>query len=532
MAIDITKENPTGAANMGQAPEGFGVAFLEKAKVDAAFNKSLTISSPNNISQGSETVVANQNQNKQEASKTADAVDTYNVNQTIGSLKATLGWKDPNAVLSESEIADVKRQADAAGAEYNPLIESAQFAKQQGIPKALVGAGEKGGFMSSQYSGAAALRGGESFVGAGGELSNIASEYDRNITDLQAKKAQAIALARSTAEKAIRTGRSEDNKAAKELFSLAQAANEQVLDMQKKKLDIISSVRKEGEAKVESGIGNVMNGLTGDPVNDSKVISDAAKLYGVGEDVIVTSVQDYSNKKKKEAVDFLSKKIDIAKDIPQGESYYDADSGITVLGTKRGEEQKITQTIGGNEYEITYDVSNPSKPVELRRFNLGPRWKSNGTGSDGKTNFNQGVLGAVDILYNFQKQGKFSDVVFENVLNGLMMEFPKDVGVDKAEELKALLNERLNNKWAIEQKMSNDQGASEGSQPAQKSYREGLFSPGGALSEENLFKGTAAVDSAKPSGVSGAMDLIRRINESSKKFKAEQKAKQKALGVK
>jgi len=115
-------------------------------------------------------------------------------------------------VLTSQEDADVQAQGLAAFEAYRPMITQAEEAKRKGLPKAVIGAGERGGFMSTQFAGGAALQQteGETFIGAGGELSNIASEYDRNINLIVSAAMSARTAAMTAAKQAIKTGKRED----------------------------------------------------------------------------------------------------------------------------------------------------------------------------------------------------------------------------------------------------------------------------------------------------------------------------------
>ena len=66
------------------------------------------------------------------------------------------------------------------------MITEAEESKRQGMPKALINAGQRGGLMNSQFAGAAAAFAtqGEDFFGAGGKLENVKSALDKNISAL------------------------------------------------------------------------------------------------------------------------------------------------------------------------------------------------------------------------------------------------------------------------------------------------------------------------------------------------------------
>ncbi len=115
-------------------------------------------------------------------------------------------------ILSPSQQADVASAGAEAEARFAPLIREAEEAKRLGLPKAKIGAGERGGFLNTQFAGIAALvpTQGEDFFGAGGELERIKSVFDNNVSNLQAQAQSAILVARRAAKQSIRTGKRED----------------------------------------------------------------------------------------------------------------------------------------------------------------------------------------------------------------------------------------------------------------------------------------------------------------------------------
>ncbi len=111
-------------------------------------------------------------------------------------------------VYTADQQARIDAAAKNAGTAFDPLIATAQRNKDQGLAKDIVNAGEKGGFMNTQYSGLAALvpdKAGD-FVGAGGQLEQQKSAYDDQINSLQIQKNNAIASAKAAMQQYIDTG--------------------------------------------------------------------------------------------------------------------------------------------------------------------------------------------------------------------------------------------------------------------------------------------------------------------------------------
>jgi len=115
-------------------------------------------------------------------------------------------------IFSSQEERSIAESGEAAYGEFAPDIAEAEEAKRRGLPKAIIGGGERGGFMSTQFAGGAALQtteGGD-FMGEGGVLNQIKSDYDRNISLVKGQAKQARLMAMAAARQAIRTGKRED----------------------------------------------------------------------------------------------------------------------------------------------------------------------------------------------------------------------------------------------------------------------------------------------------------------------------------
>lgn len=118
-------------------------------------------------------------------------------------MQRSIGLTTPEDI---QQISAFGAQAESA---YAPLIQEAEAAKAQGMPKATIGAGERGGFMNTQFAGVGALlptQGGD-FAGTGGILNQIKSEYDANISNLKAQARNARLVAEQAYREYLRTGK-------------------------------------------------------------------------------------------------------------------------------------------------------------------------------------------------------------------------------------------------------------------------------------------------------------------------------------
>lgn len=158
----------------------------------------------------------------------------------------TLNNKIASGTLSPEEAASVQAQADATKAQYDQLIAEAERQKEQGMAKNLIAAGERGGLMSTQFAGIAALTPtvGGNFIGAGGELNRIQSEYDLNISSIKARQIQAVTDAQTAAKEAIRTGRIDDLNTAIQTFEMAKSLQEDHNNMVREKVEALAAYQE------------------------------------------------------------------------------------------------------------------------------------------------------------------------------------------------------------------------------------------------------------------------------------------------
>lgn len=142
--------------------------------------------------------------------------------------------KGVNGPLSESEQKQVDDASLAAKSEYDALISDAMSKKQQGMGRAVVGAGQAGGFLNSQVAGQAAVAPTSTenaFTGIGGDLERVQSAYDSTIYSLKNQQQIAMVQARAAATKAIQTGKQSDLDNLKSAFDVAQKAYQDQIDL-------------------------------------------------------------------------------------------------------------------------------------------------------------------------------------------------------------------------------------------------------------------------------------------------------------
>jgi len=255
--------------------------------------------------------------------------------------------------LNEADLSAIEQAGIAAGREFDPLIAQAQEAKRQGLAKATVGAGERGGFESTQFAGQAALTQteGGTFVGAGGELSKIQGQLDQNISKLEIAKQNAISAARAAQQKSIRTGRVQDAQLANDLLTQAQNVFDTQQKAIQKRIDVIGKIEESRQAQFTFGqeqedrtieglaptLAQQIQDIT-DPAEVQNIIQQAAQEQGVDPNRLASAVnlavQDFAA----EAFFTGSNIISLMKETPAGEekTITDPNTGteFTILGTK------------------------------------------------------------------------------------------------------------------------------------------------------------------------------------------------------
>lgn len=155
--------------------------------------------------------------------------------EALNKLNGSIG------VLTPAEEAEIERQAQASGMQYDILLNQAREQKRQGMAQSNVRAGQAGGFESTQVAGVAAIAPtvGGTFEGQGGQLERVKSAYDQNISNLEVQKSQAIAAARNALREAKLTGKKDAFDRAAKLFEVAQKSHNEALDMIEKKANVL-----------------------------------------------------------------------------------------------------------------------------------------------------------------------------------------------------------------------------------------------------------------------------------------------------
>lgn len=289
----------------------------------------------------------------------AGKTDLDNVRSTLKNI----------GVLSADEQSSINDAGNAEGAKFDPLITDAANQKTQGLPKANIAAGERGGFMNTQFAGTAALTptNGGNFQGAGGELERIKSVYDNNISNLQAQKIQAISAAKSAARQMLLTGKRDNANQVVQLYNLAKQANDDANNLAAEKINVLSNYQKVVDAHTASKDQSVKSALDkldtiGTVGSGSLSEQDQATIdsvYGQGFTQKYKTVAQEAQTAKTDAqkADVAGKIIDIMKELPTGTSK--TINGVTYEGIATSDPNTVTfkEDDGTYVHYVTVDKS-------------------------------------------------------------------------------------------------------------------------------------------------------------------------------
>lgn len=262
-------------------------------------------------------------------------------------------------IFTDAENKQIEEAGQAGAAEYQPLINEAMRSKEQGLPKALIGGGERGGFMNTQFAGQAALvpTNGGDFIGVGGELENIKSVYDNNISNLKAKQQSAALAAKEAYRQALRTGKRQDYDLAEKAFQTAKSSFDEANALVQEKVAAVSKYQTQRQARISYDFERLQKiGEVGGTVPDEvKTSLDAAYGPGFTDKYAAASkaAKDVSTEEKQ--IEAMSKITDILKNYPLDQEI--KIGSATYKGIANNKDNQIFQEedAGGNVTFITID---------------------------------------------------------------------------------------------------------------------------------------------------------------------------------
>ena len=157
--------------------------------------------------------------------------------------------------LTEAEKARIEQAGEAAAQQFEAPIARATESARQGTADALVRGGQRGGFMSTQIAGAAAVSPtkGDTFAGRGGEVSKVKGQLEANIAELESAQRQARQNAEQALRTSILTGKRADLDTAVDLLNESQEINEMRNSRIKQLQDMLKTEQEIQQADVEFG---------------------------------------------------------------------------------------------------------------------------------------------------------------------------------------------------------------------------------------------------------------------------------------
>lgn len=239
-----------------------------------------------------------------------DSINKFDVNSIVNQGQSNIKELEDAArrlgIFSPDEEAQIRAAGENALAEFTPILNEAMEEKRQGMPKATISGGERGGFMNTQIAGAAALmptEGGD-WAGYGGELERVKSIYDNNISQIKAKAQQAKIAAEAAARNAIRTGKQSDYDILSDLKEKALSYSKMALDLNNEKISVLSNFEKLTQARTTFGntqqdrilaqiVPAITPMLTGDETKDMATVKEFADKYGLDINALLGAINTY-----------------------------------------------------------------------------------------------------------------------------------------------------------------------------------------------------------------------------------------------
>lgn len=203
-----------------------------------------------------------------------------------------------------------------AATPFDEIIREAEETRRQSLARAEIEGGKKtGGVFSSQIQ------------GQGGQIARIKSIFDRNISNLQVRRANAISKAKAAARKALETGASTDLQFAKDTIGEARKATKDAQDLALERIQAINSIKTSQRNQVSA---------TFDAIKDQLDISSE---LNEGETAIV---QD----------PFTGEDITI-RGMGQPDPFFTSASIVSLMKElQEGETKTVTDPVTGTTYNI------------------------------------------------------------------------------------------------------------------------------------------------------------------------------------
>ena len=142
------------------------------------------------------------------------------------------------------------------------------------------------------------------------------------------------------------------------------------------------SAREEQEATITNLANTIAGSLIGlDTKASAQQIKSSAEAYGVDPNFLQSAIIDVQNSQKKEQLALSKINLDIAQNLPKGETWTDPATGLKFTGIDE-EMIDIERIVGNEKFKVRYDISGKT-PKEVFSLSEGQAYKPTAAGLGG-----------------------------------------------------------------------------------------------------------------------------------------------------
>lgn len=334
--------------------------------------------------------------------KVAQEATQKAIDEAKTAREAYLKASSETGVLTAEDKASIEEAGKKAAEAYDVKIRAAQEEKRQQMARDLIGAGQAGGLMSTQFAGVGAFAQtfGGTFVGAGGLLGRLEDQYSTAIAELQSAQEQAKFNAEQAKEQAIKTGKKEDLDRMYQAYQVMNDVVEQQNTLAQQKFDEAQALYDVQRYEKEDATATI------------KSLADAGYTADDVPESYATAIERSANM----PTGYVKQYLKLSEDTKKAQSIKDANENANTLidlFNKTGTTGKIS--INGVDYTYEgYDEAGMQKGQEVDDNGLLTSWTVDKYGNKtvtpvgyiGKTQ--GGTIEKADdgTLWNVSKDGK------------------------------------------------------------------------------------------------------------------------------
>lgn len=313
--------------------------------------------------------------------KTAQEATQKAIDEAKTAREAYLKASSETGILTEEDKASIEEAGVNAGREYDSKIRAAQEEKRQQMAKDLIGAGQAGGLMSTQFAGVGAFAQtiGGTFVGAGGLLGRLEDQYSAAIADLEDAKLRAIATAEETKQTAIKTGKKEDLDRMYQAYQVMNDVVTQQNALAQQKFDEAQALYNVQRYEKEDATATIKSladaGYTADDVPESyaTAIERSANMpTGYVKQLLTVTKQAKDADTKEKQLAAATSLSNLLANTKKGGTVEVDGTKYTIMGTdEKGIQTTFETAKNGDVFAIKYDPSTGKTTSEKVGLNLG-----------------------------------------------------------------------------------------------------------------------------------------------------------------